>query len=873
MFEPPTEKDHVMASLDTVQTPVKMTDFNDMESTLAPDSLNTEQQFDMIASKVNDTIQDLNRIYTLIGYTETEIGDKKNDIFVAIQETISSFAQNLQREKNNIQNECEWLRQQIRIILAMLNDTQGEKTLKLSSRGVVFEDAEMYRNGYKEDVLQQMNNYQCNFYTSSPFNLNLPSDDFSMQQQYEYMVEHTPELSLLQLKARLNTVFLDVLRAFVAVFTKFNDLTLVFWDNIDTVGECWNDLRNAELIKSLHTKDEAEELSALIREFTQTIGKLKLSEHKDLMVGPKGNIQNDFAFIVSSPRKPKELELESVEDMEHLRNINYKIVRSIRGLKLTKVTSEVVSSLAKVVDWTETEIEHRKNSMRETITQCLSLIKSLALSKHDVISIQKMRDLTDRDKSNENYFDVETLKFIGENPREFGLMDHHLQFVSRLANSLQSLKDAKQKKWDFYSNACVQLWEKLGENREYILLFLETNAALTDMSLSNLKMELNRLYIKRSEFIDTFIADVRTEIEQYQNALLYSESQRRNFKYYHLSDETDKELVLKEHEDEVARLKAEYAQREPILSLYSQLKELLDDQNFLVESSKDSSRLLSKNSCKILLNEEKIRKKINKSMPRVIEALKQETIKYNNEQLSQGLRPMAIDGQDFFERILLIESEQANQNNSKFGRGRKIGRPEISKPRTARANSRSPTKVSKIPKSISPTMRQTSAGNISPRRAFNATSKTDKALKSAVGRESIASSSRTEISPKRTNSSMLSRLGTHLQPLNSPLNLYSDSEARDRSENSTLYSMCTRVSPLRSDLHSNMTNFSPIRPFENEGKENESLGKFSLSPIRVLSGIHPENKRLSSNSLANSTIIGDDYQQWRDERIKQINGM
>ena len=49
--------------------------------------------------------------------------------------------------------------------------------------------------------------------------------------------------------------------------------------------------------------------------------------------------------------------------------------------------------------------------------------------------------------------------------------------------------------------------------------------------------------------------------------------------------------------------------------MYEELQELLKDQQFLIESSKDSSRLLSKNSCKILLNEEKLGRESTKLYP------------------------------------------------------------------------------------------------------------------------------------------------------------------------------------------------------------------------------------------------------------------
>lgn len=880
-----SERPSLILPQNEVHTPkAKMTSFHDSESTLAETS-STEKQFDIIATKVNATIQELNTIYTLIGYSETEISDRKGDIFQVIQETISSFQLNLQREKNNIQNECEWLRQQIRIILAMLDDTEGEKLLKVSSRGVVFDDEELFRKGCKDDILHQVNSFH-GFYLSSPFNTG-NNDDYSAQQQYEYMADKTPQLSLLQLKARLNTIFLEVLRAFIDGFQKLNDLTLVFWENVDTIGECWREHANVELLGSLPTKNEAEEFSELIEEFRDIMSTLNITGKADLMVGPKGNVSNDYAFIVSSPKKAasRDSDLDDNQDvqdaMSTLRNVNYKIVRNIRALKLTKVTLQVVTSLHEQVNWTENEMERRKQQMAQVIGQCLSLIDILSLSKQDVISIQKMRDINDKEKTSENYFDVETLRFIRENPREFGLMDHHIDFVTKLASSLQQLKDAKQKKWDFYSNACIQLWDKLGENRDFVQLFLDTNLTLTDMSLANLKMELNRLYIKRSEFIDTFIADAREEIRQYQDALLYSEAQRQKFKYHDLDASQqigDKELVLKEHENEVEKLKLQYADREPVLKLYAQLKELQEDQQFLVELSKDSSRLLSKNSCKILLNEEKIRKKINKSMPKVIESLKQETIKYNNKQLSSGHRPMTMDDQDFFERILLIEAEQASQPKPKFGRNRPALplKPRLSpKSRLGRVSplkSRSPSKVAKDSRNVSPHRRKLSD---STKRALDTSYSSQPQQKV---RTSEIARSMFDSPPKNFRNTSISQnltRSTHLQPLNSPLapgSVFSDStmDFRDRSDNSTLYSMCTRVSPLRSETNAR-ANFSPIKGFDPvqsalDGKEND---QFQILPIRVHAGM--DEKRLSTASLANSTIIGDEYKQWRDEKIRAMN--
>ncbi|OXT09733.1 hypothetical protein B9K03_12130, partial [Rothia sp. Olga] len=50
----------------------------------------------------------------------------------------------------------------------------------------------------------------------------------------------------------------------------------------------------------------------------------------------------------------------------------------------------------------------------------------------------------------------------------------------------------------------------------------------------------------------------------------------------------------------------------PVLKLIKDFQNLLKDKEFLAQSSKDSSRLLSRNSHKILLNEERARKRITR---------------------------------------------------------------------------------------------------------------------------------------------------------------------------------------------------------------------------------------------------------------------
>ena len=121
----------------------------------------------------------MNIIYQEIGYSLLETNNKKSEIFNTIQDTIKNFANNLNREKSNIENECEWLRQQIRIILSMINDPRGDKSLELICKGLVFNNQQQYEDGYREQILNKITAMSDEFKLGS----------LSMEQQYDYMMK------------------------------------------------------------------------------------------------------------------------------------------------------------------------------------------------------------------------------------------------------------------------------------------------------------------------------------------------------------------------------------------------------------------------------------------------------------------------------------------------------------------------------------------------------------------------------------------------------------------------------------------------------------------------------------------------------------
>lgn len=819
-------------------------------------------QFDKIASNINETIAELNTIYQEIGYTSNETLTKKQEIFKTIQDSINLFVTNLTREKSNIENEVEWLRQQIRIILSMINDTKGDKNLQLINKGLVFDNRQMYEDGYKQQILNQITAMD----NANPLGI-------EKQEQLNYMLSSIPNLSLLEKRNRLNKIFLKVLALFVGVFKEFNQVNLEYAEIKELIGES----DGSNLLSSLPSKTDAEYHKSTIDQFQNLVKKLNVEK-----------LPNDYRkekftpFILASPLKnnpgsPNKTYSEQQpsvtnDDFIELRDTNYQLVRIIRGLRFTKITNELISSIQVEIENCRNELDTRKTTIIGIIEKCFKYIDTLQIKDEQLLKIQQ-----EDQPNNDAYLDLETLNYILSTPENFGLGDENIEFLIHFQNLLNKTIEVRQKEWDQYSTTCHSLWEKLNESQEYIDNFLEKNSSLSELSLLNFKMELNKLYIKRSEFIESFISDTRQEIEQYWDKMYYSLDMRQEFEYFNYSsdEEDDKEQVLNNHEKYLEDLKVEYSQKEHIFQNYYELKDLLQDQEFLIESSKDSSRLLSKNSCKILLNEEKIRKRINKNLPRLIDSLKKGISEYNNNAIQQDKKTLLIDGEDFFEKILVIESKQhkkpttnrlnARASSSSRGNSRNVSvSPKKQTPGVHQSNvKKSPIRPATRPTTtISSKSRIAKVAPTKPRwnsreKTFNnpTTIKLTNALNATLGHNSSIIQS----SPLQAtrNSSTLGKPPSGIQPLISPLK-----PSNLMNKNHSTPTM--RQSPVTSTVDS-----IPI------GKENNS-SPFDLSPIKIRpsffehESMNSKLRRISGITNDTSTLIGEDYLNWRDEKIRQL---
>lgn len=235
--------------------------------------------------------------------------------------------------------------------------------------------------------------------------------------------------------------------------------------------------------------------------------------------------------------------------------------------------------------------------------------------------------------------------------------------VERVERTLQSLLDEKRQREEKISNLSEQvfkLWKKLEEDETYISNFEKSNRGLGLNVLHAYEKEYERLMEKKRQHIGVFIQDARSTLEDLWDKLYFSEEETLQFTPAWSDVVTD--ASLEAHEAEIARLEKLLEERQPIIQLIDQYKELQNEEQELQSSTQDASRLLQRGrrDPTRLLREEQMRKRIAKKKPRVMQELKAGL----DEWQKRNGKPFYINGEDFGK---ILEQELA-----KTSAGRKV---------------------------------------------------------------------------------------------------------------------------------------------------------------------------------------------------------
>ncbi|KAH3688566.1 hypothetical protein WICPIJ_000447 [Wickerhamomyces pijperi] len=461
-----------------------------------------------------------------------------------------------------------------------------------------------------------------------------------------------------------------------------------------------------------------------------------------------------------------------------------------------------------------------------------------------------------------------------------------LDELSQVLSDLTEKKKARIIEKLRHEEICETLWSKLNEDQEYVTQFKASNASLTSECLHNYEIEHIRLLEVKKGYTKEFIEDAKTEIKSLWDTLCYSEDKRNGLYEFYQTESLD-DKTLETLESEILRLKQEYQTYKPLLSLTSEFKSLLLDRERLDESTKDSSRLIKKNSHKILMEEEKLRKKLTRQLPKVVSDIKDKL----SEMKTAGFE-LTMISEDILSKVddEYVKLEKKGRIMPQSNRSSNRATSRVSSVQTSRAPTRNSSRnTSNIPsRTTSPIRQVNSTGTAAFKSSFSHSvqksqiSKRPTITPAILAHERKAVSSRSNSPNKRLEHTQESLLSL----LNTPSPLYRSQSSLQSSEihhdiNTTMYQIpklkrqnsdtFPSTLPLRNSNISRIPVPSTLLKPHTNLEHSKVYSDVFTSPLRSLAKELTPVEDQENISMVSDFGDEDKYSDWRKEQLQKLN--
>ncbi|XP_064631723.1 protein regulator of cytokinesis 1-like [Lineus longissimus] len=187
------------------------------------------------------------------------------------------------------------------------------------------------------------------------------------------------------------------------------------------------------------------------------------------------------------------------------------------------------------------------------------------------------------------------------------------------------------------------LWDRLEEPENEREQYLSDHTGFKPSVLAQLEEEIARCELLKLQNIQKFIEGVRKELVEWWDRCRYSEEERDLFVPFH--DDNYSEELMEKHEAEVNKVKKYYDEHKP---LFQKLQRRQSSWNHFLEldiKANDPNRFNNRGGG--LLQEEKTRKKLQKTLPKLEEELEELIAKWEEE----NGRDFLIDGARYSDYI------------------------------------------------------------------------------------------------------------------------------------------------------------------------------------------------------------------------------
>lgn len=341
------------------------------------------------------------------------------------------------------------------------------------------------------------------------------------------------------------------------------------------------------------------------------------------------------------------------------------------------ISPRKIENIKQTITVYQREMNSRINQNNEMVNEICQLLDELHMNAEDEMDVNDYNTL----KSG-----CDIISSLGNESTQAQsnvvISNSHLENLQSITKKILSIKTNRQTEKRQLLNKCQNLWSILKIPDSHIQNFLCENDGLSLDVFTNFKIEYENLEKQKKEQIKNLINQSIEEISELWLTLSIEKSHQEEFfrKFNELYETSttlaDDEILLALCNIEMEDLNKKMEVYKPILKLIETFESLQEDEIFLDNSSKDSSRLLSRNSHKILLKEENIRKRLTRHFPKVMSDLSQQLL--DAEDVFQ--RPFLYKNQRMLD-IVLDEEETFVQ---KFPRSRRISGDRISRIRKER---------------------------------------------------------------------------------------------------------------------------------------------------------------------------------------------
>nr|XP_028561451.1 protein regulator of cytokinesis 1 isoform X2 [Podarcis muralis] len=232
---------------------------------------------------------------------------------------------------------------------------------------------------------------------------------------------------------------------------------------------------------------------------------------------------------------------------------------------------------------------------------------------------------------------------VCEEEDAFCLSEDNIAALKDLLQQLESRRAQKEALCQELRSRIRVLWERLqvpAEEREAFAPYMVgAKAAIMDA----LKLEVDRLQELKFQNIRNVVEATRAELADYWDKCFYGDEQRRAFYPYYEDDFTEE--LLQQHEEEVSRLKQCYERHQELFESIHKWEKNWRLFQELERKATDPSRFTNRGGN--LLKEEKLRAKLQKTLPKLEEELKGRVELWEQEQEQAFL----VNGQRFMEYV------------------------------------------------------------------------------------------------------------------------------------------------------------------------------------------------------------------------------